>query len=140
MSNTVRLTELRIGRNYNEGPFSIDGDGTTLSDQAWESFKTMTRDALHVFAVQIEADTFWIETHTGTGTWTGDDGVTHTEESAVVTLYWTENGLNGPSRTRYAYRRLYDTAGIIAFTFNQDAVAVIRDGRSILVSKEGVVK
>ena len=139
MSKKVRLTELRIGRNHNKGPFEMEGDGTTMGDQKWESFKADAREALEAFAFYIEADSFWIETHTGIGTWTDKDGVDHTEESAVVTLYWTEHGLNGPSRTRYAYRKLYDRAATLALVFNQDAVAVIRDGRSILVGKDGII-
>lgn len=139
MSNTVKLTELRIGRNYNNNPCVVEGDGTTMSDQAWDRFKADAREALEVFAFYIKADSYWTETHTGIGTWTDKDGVEHTEESAVVTLYWTEHGLNLPSVTRFSYKRLYNRAATLALVFNQDAVAVIRDGRSILVGKDGII-
>lgn len=132
MSNTYNLTELRIGRNIN---------GTPMSAESWEKFQAIAEELLQEFGIDSEADTYWTEIHTGTGTWTDGDGIAQTEDSAVVTLYWTEHGLHdGDARVEAAYTTLEVEVAKLAGFFRQDAIAVVREGRSILVSKEEVAQ
>jgi len=124
MNNTpTTLTELRIGRNIN---------GVPMSDARWESFVGHCRAILDGLAVgeqnlTVRRLTQWIEVHRGIGTWTDDNGIEQSEESAVVTLY--SDGEHGDEAT---IDLLMDLASQLAADFEQDAVAVVVGGVSYL--------
>ena len=123
---TYNLTEVRIGRNIKNEP---------MAKGRWVRFQDDIVASLRFFAGTVEADEFWTEVHHGSGTW---DGVE--EESAVVTLYWSEHGLNdADALVRIALADLENDASIFATRYEQDAIAVVHGGRSTLVKAKAVL-
>lgn len=121
MSNTITLTELRLGRNVR---------GVPMADDRWSSFVGQARCVLDGIATAEQNLTVrklqqWTEVHRGIGTWTDDDGIEQSEESAVVTLY-SDSDLDG------VLDLLLEFAAELAADFEQDAVAVIFGGLSYL--------
>ncbi len=120
MSKQVNITELRIGRNI---------DGTPMDADQWAEFVAAAREAAEEFGRDIEADEFWVETHfSDAGQYNGQ-----TEESAVVTVYWTPHGLTTAEFDQWAVDELVRKAGELAWEFDQETVAVVHGGRSTLV-------
>jgi hypothetical protein len=120
----MNTTELRIGRNIN---------GTPMRSKDWKQFQADALAVLEQFAQDIEADESWTEVHFGTGTWTNAAGVTESEDSAVVTLYWSEHGLLSADRTQFELDQLESAVAKLADRYLQDAVALVH-GRSNLVA------
>jgi len=125
MNKQVNITELRIGRNIGNTPMSVVD---------WTNFVKAARTVVEGFGRDIEADEFWVETHfSDAGRYNGQ-----TEESAVVTVYWTPHGLTTAEFDQWAVDELVRKAGILAYLFEQDTVAVVHGGRSTLVEATGV--
>jgi hypothetical protein len=126
------ITELRLGRNVGTQSMGLT---------RWSEFQADAIAALEFFAGTLEADEYWTEVHIGTGTYTDESGVTVVEESAVVTLYWSEHGLNDvDALARIALDGLENDAAIYATRYNQDAIAVVHGGRSTLVKAKAVAQ
>ena len=128
----MQLIEIRIGRNIGDTP---------MTNKDWDRFQADAVAALEFFAQTVEADESWTEVHIGTGTYTDESGVTVVEESAVVTLYWSEHGLNNvEALTALALLQLNYDAFVLATEHQQDAVAVVAGGRSTLVKAKAVAQ
>lgn len=120
MDKQVNITELRIGRNI---------DGTPMEAGRWAQFVIDARQAVAEFAENIEADEFWVESHlSNAGQYNGQ-----TEDSAVVTVYWTPHGLTTAEFDQWAIDRLAARAAELADQYEQETVAVVNGGRSTLV-------
>jgi len=104
-----------------------------LIDGLWAQFQEEAVDLLQRFAQDIGTDRHWVETHLGVGQWTTEStGVTITEESAVVTLYWVPKEWTPELANAEHVSRLAPAVGRLAVRYNQDAIAIV-DGRSVLV-------
>ena len=120
MNKQVNITELRIGRNIN---------GKPMDAVSWTGFVKTARKFVEDFGRDIEADEYWVETHlSDAGQYKGE-----TEESAVLTVYWTPHGLTTAEFDQWAVDELVRKAGLLAALFEQEAVAVVHGGRSTLV-------
>ena len=117
---TTHLTELRFGRNIK---------GTPMGSDDWAVFQQSARGILEAYGTRV-AGASWVEVHTGTGTWTDEDGTVVVEESAVATLY-SEGPLFGP-----AVSELFELVAGHAAIFEQDAIAVVLGGTSHLIKAE----
>lgn len=124
---TTQLIEFRFGRNINGTPMPLD---------RWTQFQAEARAILDGVATGLQAglEPFkqWTEVHTGTGTWTNEDGSIESEDSAVVTLYTSAS-------TLYTFTlrdTLIDFAAELAADYEQDAVALVVDGESTLVEPD----
>ena len=127
----THTTEIRFGRKTN-----LPG-GRPLIDALWAQFQQEALDLLKKLADTIGTEHHWTETHLGVGQWTTESGVTITEESAVVTLYWVPAEWTPEiSAAPYLPALAPEIAGLAA-RYNQDAIAVV-DGKSVLVSWRGV--
>lgn len=116
----MNITEIRIGRNIGNVPMpAVD----------WQRFIDEARTDLVDFAKDIQAENYWTEVHTGTGTFEGIS-----EDSAIITLYW-DNGNPTPARVEHAHNQLTDHLIWLAAWYHQKAVAAVH-GTSTLVSAE----
>ena len=123
---------MRIGRNVGTVP---------MDDERWESFIGQARAVLDGVAAgldrgRVEPFTQWTEVHIGQGTWTADDGSVVVEQSAVVSLFTSSSLLDRLGTDRM----LVDAAAELAAEFEQDAVAVVTGGVSLLVDAAAVVR
>lgn len=135
MATQTHIIEYRIGRNIGSVP---------MDDRRWLAFQNDARaillgiadglnnprhDLIAAGVAGVELLTQWTEVHRGIGTWTGDDGLEQSEESAVVTLYTSALELE-----LFTLRDLLvELAGELAARFEQDAIALVWQGQSTLV-------
>lgn len=122
----MNIIEIRIGKNVNGAP---------MVDDRWASFVDQARAVLDGIAAGLAQGRLTplssrTEVHRGIGTWTDADGVEQFESSAVVSLY-----LDAPLfEFSTARDTLMEFAAELAAEFEQDAVAVVWQGESTLVS------
>jgi len=115
-SRNIELVEVRFGRNI---------DGAPMSAEEWAKFQAFALDPLTLEAARIRGldddARAWVEIHTGTGTWVGDDGIPQSEESAVATLFTNRGAMLGDT---------FRTAEAAAYIWGQEVVAVVVCGVS----------
>lgn len=121
----MNIIELRIGRNVGSVP---------MPAQRWQQFVDHSVAVLEGVAEglnrgRVEPLSSRTEVHRGTGTWTDANGVTVSEESAVVSLYLDASLLEFCD----AREVLVELVGELASEFQQDAIAVVWQGTSTLV-------
>lgn len=115
----VTLVEVRFGRNIGGAP---------MPARRWSAFKKAHTDFFTWASKSLPEGYAWVELHQGKGSWGGGG-----EESAVATLYLT------PAVSYLAPGIAADAiklAKVTATRYEQDAVAVVFEGKSVLVSGE----
>jgi hypothetical protein len=89
-----------------------------LTDSSWAGFAELVTDALTNYAQDIEADSYWVETHDGLGVW---DGVQ--EQSRKLTLLFEPSEIL-EARAQSAKLDLLITLTASRSGYYQDAVGV----------------
>lgn len=111
--------QFNIGRNVGTTPMSLE---------RWSAFISDACHALSMSALRADGQTLMdieprVEIHKGKGTWIDTNGNEIMEDSAHISLYWSDGPL--PWQTGFDLGKIRYYAAQLASDYDQDLVAVI---------------